>query len=73
MQTAEKDFLSIKEFASKVKLHPNTIRRSIKNGRLSAFRIGFGPRAHYRIAASEVNRIALIDMEDMIKRIMEKR
>jgi len=73
MMNNQNDFLSIKEFASKVKVHPNTVRRSIKSGRLSAFKIGSGPRAHYRIAASEVNRIALIDMEDMIRRIIEKR
>jgi excisionase family DNA binding protein len=73
MQENPNDFLSIKEFAFKVKVHPNTIRRSIKSGRLSAFKIGSGPRAHYRIAATELNRIALVDMEEIIERIIEKR
>lgn len=69
----ESDFLSVKEFAAKVGVHPNTIRRSIKCGRISAFKIGSGKKSIYRIAKTEVNRIALFDMEQMIEKIIEKR
>lgn len=72
-QHIESDFLSIKEFAAKVGVHPNTIRRSIKKGRISAFKIGSGKKSIYRIAKSEVNRLALFDMEQMIEKIIEKR
>lgn len=73
MNGNECDFLSIKEFASKIGVHPNTIRRGVKSGRISAFRVGGGKRSSYRIAKSEVNRLALFDMEEMIERMIAKR
>jgi hypothetical protein len=69
----EDDFVSIKEFAALIKMHPNSVRRSIKKGRLNAFRIGEGPRAVYRIARSEVNRLAFINLEEMIDRMLDKK
>lgn len=69
----DKTYYSIKEFAALVRVHPNTIRNAIKSGRISAFRVGFGARSAYRIAASEIQRIALFDLEDMINRIIENR
>jgi excisionase family DNA binding protein len=73
MKNIECDFFSIKEFASKLGVHANTIRRGIKSGRITGFRIGPGKRATYRIPKSEINRIALFDMEEMIEKIIEKR
>lgn len=73
MNSIENDFLSVKEFASKLGVHANTIRRSIKNGRISAFKIGSGKRSSYRIAKTEVNRMALFDLEEVIDKIIEKR
>lgn len=73
MEKNESDFLSIKEFAFKLGVHPNTIRRSIKRGRISAFKVGGGNKSIYRIPKSEANRMALFDMEEMIDRIIEKR
>jgi excisionase family DNA binding protein len=73
MQNIESDFLSIKEFASKVGVHSNTVRRCIQKGKISAINMGSGKKAIYRIAKSEINRIALFDMEQMIIKIIEKR
>jgi excisionase family DNA binding protein len=73
MNELENEFLSIKEFAAKVNVHANTIRRAIKSGRIQAFRIGGGKKSSYRIPKSEIGRIALFDMEEMIDRIVEKR
>ena len=70
---SENEFLSIKEFAIKVGVHPDTVRRSIKSGRINGFKVGSGKRARYRISKSEINRIALFDMEELINQIIEKR
>jgi excisionase family DNA binding protein len=68
-----KDFLSIKEFAAIMRVHPDTIRRAIKRGRISVVRFGGIKRAIYRIAASEADRMALCDMEKMVEQIIQKR
>lgn len=68
----QKDFYSIKQFAKKLDVHENTIRRAIKNGRISAFRVGAGKKATFRIAHSEIGRIALFDLKDMIKKMLKE-
>lgn len=66
-------FYSIKEFAQKLSVHPNTIRRAIYKGRINAISLGTEKKKIYRIPHSEIDRIALFDMEEMIERIIEKR
>lgn len=68
-----KEFYSIKEFAFLLDIHPNTVRRSIKSGRINAFKVGSGKKSSYRIAKSEINRIALFDLEDMIEKIISQK
>ena len=72
-EVARSEFLSIKEFAILLNVHPNTIRRAVKSGRINAFKVGYGKKGIYRIARSEINRIAIFDLEEMIERIIEKR
>lgn len=67
------EFLSIKEFALLLKVHSNTIRRAIKKGRISAFKVGSGKKAIYRICKSEINRIALLDLEEIMEKLLEKK
>lgn len=67
------EFLSIKEFASKIGVHPNTIRRAIKNGRLSACDIGTGKKHLYRICKTEIERIALLNLKNIIDEMVENR
>jgi excisionase family DNA binding protein len=69
----ENDFLSIKEFAAYLGVHPDTIRRSIRRGRINAIRVGGGKRTIYRIPKSESNRLAISDMEKILDRLIEKR
>lgn len=64
----EKEFLTVKEYAALLGIHPNTARRSIKTGRISAFKVGSGNRSDYRIPRSEINRMALVDLEKIIEK-----
>ena len=73
MSFPESEYFSIKEFAFTMKLHPNTVRRAIKKGRLNFLRLGSGKRPVYRIPKSEIGRIALFDMEEIIEKMIEKR
>ncbi len=73
LKIMENDFYSIKEFAIKVKVHPNTIRRAIKNGRLSAFRIGSTNKGSYRICITEIYRMSIFDLEEIVNEMVENR
>jgi len=69
----DKAYYTTKEFANMISVHENTVYRLIKKGRLNAFRIGGGLKSGYRIPASEISRIALFDMEQLIEKIIEKK
>ncbi len=69
----ENEFISIKEFAAKIGAHPNTIRRAIKRGRISACDIGSGGKHIYRIAKSEIERIALLNLKNIIDKLVEEK
>ena len=61
------EYISIKEFAKAANVHPSTIRRAIKAGRIQAFRIGPGKRSVFRIATSEFGRMRWCDLQEVIK------
>ncbi len=67
------DFLTIKEFAILIRVHPNTVRRAIKRGRINAFRIGEGDQSPFRIPRAEINRISLLDLEKIIDGIVQRK
>ena len=69
----QNDFLSIKEFAAKIGAHPNTVRRAIKNGRLMACDIGTGEKHIYRISRSEIERIALLNLKDIVDKMVQEK
>lgn len=66
-------FFSIKEFASLLRVHPNTIRRGIKKGKINAFQVGVGKCSVWRIPLSETNRMGVADLEKIIDRIIEEK
>lgn len=63
---------TIKEFAMKLKVHPNTVRRAIKSGKISAINLGDGINKIYRIPYDEIGRMAKFDLDEYIKRMKEK-
>lgn len=69
----ENEYLSVKEFAVLLKVHYNTVIRAIKSGKLNAFRISSNKKAAYRIARSEINRVALFDMIDLVNKIVDEK
>lgn len=54
------NFLTVEEFADKVKMCPHTIRRAIRKGKINAFRPGIGIKGPYRIPESEIERILIM-------------
>ena len=63
------DFFTIREFAEKLKVHENTIRRAIKNKKIQPVRIG----NRYRIPYSEIPRMVDIDLEEYIEKEVQRR
>ena len=68
----EIDFLSIKEMATLIRVHVNTIRRGIRIGKINAFRVG-GPHSAYRIHRTEINKLAFEQLEEVINSLIDKK
>ena len=56
------NFLTVEEFAKCIKMHPGSVRRAIKKGKIFAMRPSLGVKAPYRIAESELERLQLQSM-----------
>ena len=70
----ENRFLTIYEFCDVLKMHYNTARKMIKNGRLSSFKMGEGGKtSNIRIPSSELHRLSEISLGDIVDQIVEKR
>lgn len=57
------NFYTVEEFSKELRIHPNTVYTAIQKGRINAFRVGAGEKSPYRIPATEINAMALKDME----------
>ncbi len=53
------EYLTVEEFAKQIKMSTHSIRKSIREGRIFAFRPSVGKKAPYRIAESELERLQL--------------
>ncbi len=71
--TEPKEFFTIMEMADKLRIHPNTVRKAIKEGRIQAFRTGAGLRSEYRIPVTEINRISEMDMSKLIEQMIDRK
>ena len=58
----EINFLTVEEFAKRIKMHPSTVIKAIKKGKIFATRPSIGTKAPYRIAESELERLQLQGM-----------
>ncbi len=56
------NYLTVEEFAKCIKMHPGSIRRSIKQGKIFAIRPGMGKKSPYRIPESELERLFVQSM-----------
>ena len=59
------NYLTVEEFAKKIKMCTHTVRRAIKHGKIFAVRPGIGNRSPYRIPESELERLQIADMHKM--------
>ncbi len=67
------EFFTVDEFAEVLRVHPNTIRKAIRTGRIQAFKTSGGRKASYRIYRSEIERMAAFDATEMIENIIRER
>ena len=67
------EFISVKEFAHRIKLHHNTIKKYIREGSINAIKIGSHSRSPYRIPVSEFNRIAEFNLREIVNKIAEEK
>lgn len=51
------NYLTVEEFANRIKMHPQSVRKSIKEGKIFASRPSMGKRGPFRIAESELERL----------------
>jgi len=56
------NFLTVEEFAERIKMSQATVRTAIKQGKIYASRPSAGKRGRYRIAESELERLHLQSM-----------
>lgn len=56
------NFLTVEEFADKLKIAPSTVRKSIREGKIFATRPSSGKRGPYRISDTEIERLHLQSM-----------
>ncbi len=67
----ETKYCTVEEFAEKLRVSPQTIRRMIKVGRINAIKLINGKRSPYRILESELIRLSMVGYEENMKIIRE--
>lgn len=73
MISRTKDFYTIQEFSDYLGCSYKTIYNGIRNGHIVAFKVGKGRGAHYRIAHTEIQRMGLFNMEDILGEMIDRK
>lgn len=73
MKTKAREFYTIIEFADYIGVCYRTILNGIKKGHIEAFRVGRGKKSHYRIPHSEVQRMGIFHLDEIIDKIVEQK
>ena len=73
MKKTEKSFYTILEFAEYIGVCYRTILNGIKKGHIEAFKVGRGKRSHYRIPHSEIQRMGVFHLDEIIDAIVEQK
>lgn len=69
----QKPYYTIQEFADYIGVHYNTIYQGVKKGHIESFRIGSGHKCHYRIAHTEIVRMGLFHLDEIIDKILDRK
>ena len=72
MQNVDQAYLSINDFAKRLRVHPNTIRKAIKTGYINAFRVGNSIKSSWRIPTSEIQKLAIMEWESVVAKIAKE-
>ena len=68
MENHDPYFFSVRQFASKLGVHPNTVRIAIRKGLISTLRLASGKTANYRIPHSELERLSVVNLENILEK-----
>lgn len=71
MKTKVREFYTILEFAEYIGVCYRTVLNGIKKGHIEAFRVGRGKKSHFRIPHSEIQRMGLFHLDEVIDKIIE--
>lgn len=69
----DKDFYTVKEFAIKLRVHENTVRKGIRTGHIHAFRIGSSRKSSFRIPNSEFGRMGMFTLDEVVENIVKQK
>lgn len=63
---------SLKEFAVLLAISTSTARRMVKDGRVNAFRLTSLKRSHLRIPMSEIGRMKVFNLDEIVAITLKK-
>jgi excisionase family DNA binding protein len=65
-------FYTVVEFAAFLRMSTKTILRAINKGKINAVNMGTKTKKWYRIPASELNRMAVCDFQEVVNKMVEE-